>query len=303
MGDVPQPQRPVGGGRRQQAAAGVQADRLDHVRRIGDLGGGRCARRLKHAGQRIGGAGDAVRGQAQLRRQRGVLAAQLPGLDGHLAGVGVVTRRGRRRPLLVGVPGQPEYRHHQHGQRGDQALQPPGAAPLGALADLILGNCGGHELAGQRAQQGIMTGLASPVRGDRQLQAAGQGGAVPSGLLPDPGRFGDPPPGPQVVLAGVDPGPQPGPGGQQRVVGDLRVIQVHGDQPLVDEPAGQVNGTRAPPVQLGQRDDAAVGGASSATCTRRRNNCLAISCWSPGSSAKTPSAVLMIASEMPPLAW
>ena len=99
--------------------------------------------------------------------------------------------------------------------------------------------------------------VSGPVRGDRQLQAARQGRTVPSGLLPDPGRLGDPPPGPQVVLPGVDPGPQPRPGSQQRVVGDLRVVRVHGDQPLADEPAEHVDGTGAPAVQFGQRDDAA----------------------------------------------
>ena len=45
-----------------------------------------------------------------------------------------------------------------------------------------------------------------------------------------------------------------------------------------------------------------VGGASSATCTSRRNSRRAISCSSAESQVKTPSAVRVMASEIPPLA-
>ena len=254
-GQAPQPQRPVGPGRGQQVAGRVQADRLDHALAVGQPRGGRRAGGVEQAGQGIGGPGDAVGGHAQLGGQRGVLAAQLAGLHRQLPGIGVVAGGGRARALLEGVAGQHQHRHHRGRQRDDQPLEPDRAVTLGALAGSFLGHRRGHELAGQRAQRIAVVLVGGPVPDDGQLAAAGERRAVPARLVPGPGGLGDPPPGPQVVGVLLDPGPQPRPGHQQRVMGDLRGPGAGRDQPLADEPAEQPGDVAA--AEFGLRHDAA----------------------------------------------
>ncbi len=65
---------------------------------------------------------------------------------------------------------------------------------------------------------------------------------------------GDAPAGQQVLQAALDPGPQPRPGGQLGIVGDLRGVRVHGDQPLGDEPGEHVLRFAAPGPRLAEPD-------------------------------------------------
>ena len=99
-GHVPQPQRPVRGGRREQRAVRAGADGLDYPGRVEQPGGGRGAGGLQQARRRLRGVRGVVGGDAEVRGQRRVLAADLVGLDGDLAGAGVVAGGGRRLPLL-----------------------------------------------------------------------------------------------------------------------------------------------------------------------------------------------------------
>ena len=266
-GHVPQPQRAIGRRHREHPVVGAEADRLHHPGRVDDPGRGRAAGRLQQAGPGVGGGRDPVGGQAQLGRQPGALPAHLVGLDGHFArlrgvlGHGrVVPRAGGRLALLEGVPGQGDGHDNEHRERRDQAAQPPGAVPLRGLLQPFLRGPRVHERPGQRAQAVPVDRVGGPVPGQGQLAAAEQRRGIPPGLVPGPGGVAEPPPDPQALPVGVDPGAQQRPGGEQGLVGDLRRVRVHGDQPFRDEPVEYLPGGRGvarPVAQLGQPHRAA----------------------------------------------
>ena len=79
--------------------SGLSADRLDHAGGVQQPGGERGARRLQQARGRLRGMSGVVGGDAEVRGQRRVLTADLAGLDGDLAGAGVVAGGGRRLTL------------------------------------------------------------------------------------------------------------------------------------------------------------------------------------------------------------
>jgi hypothetical protein len=118
---------------------------------------------------------------------------------------------------------------------------------------------GVDELLRQLAQACAVVLVGGPAPGNGQPAAAKQRRAVPACLRPGLRRLPDPAPDHQVLVVGVDPRPQPRPGRQQRVVGYLRRLRVHRDQPLDNEPAEQVAGGIAvlQPRQVAQRDGAA----------------------------------------------
>ena len=206
-GHVPQPQRPVRAGGREEPAIRAEADRLDQARGVQQPGGGRGAGRLQQARRRLGGAGGVVGGHAELGGQGRVLAADLAGLDGDLAGVGVVAGAGGRLALLEREPGQGAHGDDEHGQRGDEALQGAGTTAFGVLVLPLRRDRRGDELAGQRARRGVMVLGGGPVPRGGELATAPQGSAFPPGILPGAGGLGDPPAGQQAFAAGVDPGP------------------------------------------------------------------------------------------------
>ena len=230
---------------------GAEADRLDHPGRIEQPGLGRAAGRLQQAGPRVGGGRDPVGGQAELGGQPGILPAYLIGFDSHLARLGgvpggrrVVPRAGRGLALLEGVPGQPDGQHDQHAERRDEAAQPDRAVPFRGLLESFRRGPRVHERPGQRAQTVPVDRVGGPVPGQRQLAAPEQGRRILPGLVPGPCGLAEPPPDPQALPVGVDPGAQQRPGGEQGLVGDLRGVRVHRNQPFRDEPVEHLLGGR-----------------------------------------------------------
>ena len=77
---------------------------------------------------------DAVGGEGELGRERGVAGAELEGFGDHLVVDGLVTLPDRGRTL---IEGDARCRHRQDGQQGqdrESAPPPPGAAARGVVS-------------------------------------------------------------------------------------------------------------------------------------------------------------------------
>lgn len=164
-------------------------------------------------------------------------------------GAGVRPAQGRRdgrdparlrlgRPALGGTAllpgGQPgdEGQAEQHGERGDQSAQ--GACRTGRRAPLPVG-CGDARFQERPLDRGEH-GTEYGIRRERlacglQLAPPVQGPSVPPQSGPYLRRLGQPPLHPQQFAVGLDPGPQPWPRPDERLVGEAHHPAVDRQQP------------------------------------------------------------------------
>ncbi len=101
-----------------------------------------------------------------------------------------------------------------------------------------------------------------PLLGSVETGAAIEVGRVAAGRGPGAGGLGEVAVHPPAVAVGFQPGPQPGPLPQQRLMGNLHRVTVGGDQPPLDQ-GGEHGVLRPAAGQLGPRRPAAqvIGGA------------------------------------------
>jgi hypothetical protein len=97
--------------------------------------------------------------------------------------------------------------------------------------------------------------------GQRQPGATVEDAGVVLQFLPDRGGLGQLPVGPQRAAAFLDPFPQPWPGSDQRLVGQLNAILVGGEQPRVDQPVHHL-GLPRDGIDLGPRHPSPADAAS-----------------------------------------
>ncbi len=161
---------------------------------------------------------------------------------------------------LLGHPGGRRGEQQQGGHRGQQDPEAPGCA--GRRPPLLLagGAAGVEEGALDRAEIRAMPGEALLGRGE--AGAAVQGPGVPGERVPGAGRFGDLAMDTQTVAGVVDPGPQPRPGGDQCLVGQVDRVAVERDQPCAGQSfqyRGRVRGGSGGALRL---QFGVVGGAT-----------------------------------------
>ena len=221
------------------------------------------------AGREPRRVGEHRRGQHRAARLGGV--AEAPAVDGlphgaHGVDVGVGQRLGGRRPGL-GVRAGPvgvhagddrddagdDRDHQQRRQARDHATQPAGRAPPVPLT---------------RPQEGVLVrrevgAPAGPVEGRREPGAAVEVAAVLPPVPPRGRRLAEPLAHEQAPPVLLDPLPQAGPRGQQRVVARRHGVRVDGDEPGRDQPLqdvrrhlGPVGPAPGDPAAVEQRDHA-----------------------------------------------
>ena len=199
----------------------------------GQAGGGRRAGGVEQARAGLGRRGDPVGGHRQLRGDRRVLRPQHVRPGGDLPGHGEVAFAGHVAPLLHGVRAGHGSDQQGDGEHGQQPPEPAGAATLGVAFGVVAGGRGVEEGAFDVVE------LTGRLRGELlrrgESAAAQQQVRVAAGVAPGPGGLGEPAVRGQPGAVGVDPAPQAGPGGQQRLVGDLDGVLVDGEQPARDE--------------------------------------------------------------------
>ncbi len=219
--DVPQADRAVVAGGGQELAVGAEGGQVDGAG-VAEEGGGQ--RGVHDGEQAVGGAlvvgAQPVRHQVELRRQRRVGVLDPVRLGDHLLEHGVVA-------LLPGHHRRTHGHQRQHHQRRHRAPADQQGAPAQPYR-------GGQELHRAAGQEGVTGGLRPGVRLVETRAPVEQGG-VAVGVIP----------GPAVLLQAlaqqvaaavlVDPLAQPGPGVQQRLVGDLHGLRVEGDQTGLDQ--------------------------------------------------------------------
>ncbi len=164
-----------------------------------------------------------------------VVGTDLAGLDRHLARVRVAKRRAGPLTLLERVAGQRNCREHRDAQCPHQAVQAPGAALFGVPLRPLARDTRVEILLFEPAETGAARRLRSRVPRDGERATPQQAGNLAATVAPGAGRLADAAAHPQPVAVRIDPLAQPGPGGKQYLVSDLRAVGVDRYQALGDE--------------------------------------------------------------------